>query len=220
MQLGTGAQHGMFAVDAIQRSAAGPWFAFVATAPACVTEIGTASFAEAHCRPESPYCAVALAARLSDWAITGNSRTISGCCAASAMRQCAQPQALWPVFNGAELPRQVIDIHDSRWPHNIQLHQIKQGSAPAKNVPPAFTASAASLAGRTGKAASNLIPHPRRGVLNRGQNIGIGGTAAQIAAHIFADFIIAADMALLDTRHRGHDLTRGAIAALRERHDR
>jgi len=43
---------------------------------------------------------------------------------------------------------------------------------------------------------------------------GIGGTAAEIAAHIFADLIWVVGVPLLHAGYGRHDLPRGTIAAL------
>src|SRR5436305_13237530 len=54
----------------------------------------------------------------------------------------------------------------------------------------------------------------RRGLLHRGDDVGIGGAAADIAAHIFADVGVAAGMSLLHAGYRRHDLSRRAVTAL------
>src|SRR3954447_23541651 len=47
-----------------------------------------------------------------------------------------------------------------------------------------------------------------------GTDVRIGGAAADVAAHELGDVLIRRGVALLEQRHRGHDLTGGAIAAL------
>jgi hypothetical protein len=48
----------------------------------------------------------------------------------------------------------------------------------------------------------------------RGDNVGISGASAQIAAHVFANLRRAFRVALFDAADRGHDLARSAVAAL------
>src|SRR5258708_40063245 len=53
-----------------------------------------------------------------------------------------------------------------------------------------------------------------RGILDGGDNADVSAAATKIAAHIFADLVRRAGMALMDAGHRRHDLTGRAIAAL------
>src|SRR5437763_2467452 len=57
--------------------------------------------------------------------------------------------------------------------------------------------------------------HSDLGLDDGGNNVGIGRTAAEIAAHILADFGLGAGMAFLDASNRRHDLAGRAIAALK-----
>src|SRR3954466_16387624 len=47
-----------------------------------------------------------------------------------------------------------------------------------------------------------------------GANVGVGGAAADVAAHELADVLVGAGVALLDQLDRRHDLPGGAVAAL------
>src|SRR4029453_7731932 len=49
---------------------------------------------------------------------------------------------------------------------------------------------------------------------DRGADVGVGGAAADVAAHPFGDLRVAGGVPLLQQRHRRHDLARGAVAAL------
>src|SRR4051794_22384917 len=51
-------------------------------------------------------------------------------------------------------------------------------------------------------------------VFNRVDDVRIGATAADVAAHVLADFLAGASPSLLDQCGRGHDLPRRAVAAL------
>src|SRR5262249_19056467 len=54
----------------------------------------------------------------------------------------------------------------------------------------------------------------RRGLLHGSDDVGISGATAYVAAHIFADVLVAAGMALLHASNGRHDLPGRAIAAL------
>ena len=51
-------------------------------------------------------------------------------------------------------------------------------------------------------------------LLHRGDNVGIGGAAAEISAHVLADVGVAVGMAFVDAGDRRHDLPGRAVAAL------
>ena len=51
-------------------------------------------------------------------------------------------------------------------------------------------------------------------LLHRRDDVRIGGAAAEIAAHVFADVVVAAGVALVDAGDRRHDLAGRAVAAL------
>src|SRR4051794_33455330 len=52
-------------------------------------------------------------------------------------------------------------------------------------------------------------------LLNRRQNVRVGAAAADVAAHPFADLIVAVRVIFFYQRDRGTDLARRAIAALK-----
>ena len=52
------------------------------------------------------------------------------------------------------------------------------------------------------------------GLAHRGDDVGVGAAAADVAAHLFADFVVRAGAALLDGADRRHDLAGRAVAAL------
>src|SRR5438270_7557828 len=56
--------------------------------------------------------------------------------------------------------------------------------------------------------------HSGLGLKDGGNDVGVGGTAAEIAAHIFADLGFRAGMTLIDAGNRRHDLAGRAVAAL------
>ena len=51
-------------------------------------------------------------------------------------------------------------------------------------------------------------------MLNGGDDVGIGSAAADVAAHQLLDVGVGGTAWFLQQRHAGHDLSRGAIAAL------
>src|SRR5579885_1225796 len=59
-----------------------------------------------------------------------------------------------------------------------------------------------------------LDRHPVLGLTDGREDVRIGGAAAEIAAHILADLLVAARMPLLDAGDRLQDLSRRAVAAL------
>src|SRR5579871_3510761 len=59
-----------------------------------------------------------------------------------------------------------------------------------------------------------LVGDGRSGLLYGSDDVGVGGAAADIAAHIFADVFIVAGMAFLDAGDARDDLPGCAIAAL------
>jgi len=58
------------------------------------------------------------------------------------------------------------------------------------------------------------LAHARVGRFDCSNDVRIGGTTAQVAAHVFADVGIGARVAFVDAGDRRHDLTGCAIAAL------
>src|ERR1700677_977679 len=68
---------------------------------------------------------------------------------------------------------------------------------------------------QTGKAAYLLsLLHEAFCLVDRGNDVRIGRAPAQIAAHILADFRVAAGAAFAHAADRRHDLSGGAVAAL------
>src|SRR5260370_17371308 len=47
-----------------------------------------------------------------------------------------------------------------------------------------------------------------------GTNVGVGSTTAEVTAHPHGDLRVARGMPFFEQSDRGHDLTRGAVAAL------
>src|SRR4051794_37111877 len=58
------------------------------------------------------------------------------------------------------------------------------------------------------------VPHLRLRGLDGLDDVGIGGAAAEVAGHVFADLLRLLRMAFLDAADRRHDLARRAVAAL------
>src|SRR5207248_4931124 len=67
---------------------------------------------------------------------------------------------------------------------------------------------------QTGTSTALAFLNLRRGLLDGRNDVRIRGAATNIAAHIFADIIVAGSVAFLDAGDRRHDLARRAVAAL------
>src|SRR3954447_15895555 len=65
-----------------------------------------------------------------------------------------------------------------------------------------------------GPPVSGPARRPVADVADRGADVRIGGAAADVPAHELADVLLGGGVALLDQLERGHDLPRGAVAAL------
>src|SRR5262252_3064749 len=79
----------------------------------------------------------------------------------------------------------------------------------------AVTASASSAGRRYMKARNGSAPHLALGLVDCLYDVGVGGTPAQVPAHVLPDFRIVGGMPLVDAADRRHDLPRRAIAALK-----
>ena len=64
------------------------------------------------------------------------------------------------------------------------------------------------------RSAFLFVGHRRRGLFDGGDDVRIGGAAADVAAHVFADVVVAGGVAFLDAGDRRDDLSRRAVSAL------
>ena len=62
---------------------------------------------------------------------------------------------------------------------------------------------------------SLLILHPSEDILDGGNDVRIGATAAQIATHLLANVLVGASAPLAEQSDRGADLARRAVSALK-----
>src|SRR5580704_2545433 len=94
-----------------------------------------------------------------------------------------------------------------------------RGSLAGAAAASACTADDGSVAlryakGRMGLAFLLVGQDRRRRLFHRRDDVRIGGAAADVAAHIFADIVVAVGMPLGHAGHRRHYLSRRAVTAL------
>src|ERR1700761_8923457 len=64
------------------------------------------------------------------------------------------------------------------------------------------------------RSAFLFLRHRRRSLLDGGDDVRVGGAAADVAAHVFTYVVIIGGVAFLDAGDRGDDLARRAVPAL------
>ena len=212
MQLVAGAEHRMLAVDAVHRGAAGAGIALVAGATARVAEIAAAGPLQ-HVAAERRHVAQLRAGgelqRLGDDRIVALHLGMGG--RVGHPRQRAEPKVPPSQVDLRQRAGEAVDVDQRFRPHHVELHQVEQRRSAGENCAAAavgelpLDARAAAIAALVGCA---LIGEGSHGSAFRmsgaacfdgGDDVGIGGAAAEVAAHIFADFVVAAGMAF---RHR------------------
>ena len=109
-------------------------------------------------------------------------------------------------------------------PHHVELHQVEQRGAAGEELAAPWRGAGGGGAGsrctRRRHAVDSEGPHVRPsficgfGLLDGGDDVRIGGAAAEIAAHVFADVGVAVGVAFLHAADRRHDLPGRAVAAL------
>jgi hypothetical protein len=121
---------------------------------------------------------------------------------------------------------QIVDVDESRWLQNIEFHQVQDGCSACQiewlfssvDVPARNSNRRRDICGTlVDEWEHQLTPfHGRFRLINGIDDVRTGGASTQITAYIFAVCRLIARVAFFDTGHRGHDLPRRTIAALKD----
>src|SRR6266566_4011485 len=159
-------------------------------------------------------------------AIKGCRRSVSGWAATTAMSASAPISRSEPSTRTPPIDRALMSISRSGRSTSSRIRSISV-VPPAIYRPPVAAAPIAScsvnaFSKRKGIIVGSLPPSRRgsssalcRRVGDRCDDARVGSAAADVAAHPETDLLGRAGVPLRDAAHAGHDLARGAVAALK-----